>query len=631
MESITIRHHTLRAPKLTRDQNRALVAMVDFMHGGGIMHGAGIMHGGSTQAPLFMLLEGSAGTGKTFLMQLLVKYNNMLGSSRKILMGSALTHKARKVLHRSLNYEGSSAQIPTKTIASLLKKQRLNSYLGTKKYGAGGDGMEGIDLLIIDEASMIDDRDLQQLVARARKHRTKILFVGDSAQIPHPTQKLEFVAISEDDVAGSKLLIKADSAAFRLRNRIQLNEIVRQKVGNPLLDVARHIRENLYCSEVTGPYEHRDAVTGSDLGVRFVDPISFEDLVLKDFLDWDKWRSPHEARIITYTNQSVRAYNRLARNARFAGNQRALDLPFAQGDLLMGYNNIGWPTPYIENGQDYIVTRVRRDDRHPVSLDGGVQVKSPGYLVTFGEASHGNVGSKEAVVGTNTTQFFPIPDDDRNLPLLMELRKRAQKVNRPNSGGKVYKHYRELKDQLLFMESLYEFKGKIWAESDFKREHPLLSTKVIELIHEKENTDTVGQRSIRADTKLYKQIAALYPKVIEERALSRHMLGPNEEFGDRYLVIDKDMDYGYAVTAHKSQGSTYDRVYVDDVDLSKIRDRWNYEHNTYYRASKERNQLKYVALTRARNLATILSNQVAVPESQSDDESDTDLGPEFLR
>jgi len=60
--------------------------------------------------------------------------------------------------------------------------------------------------------------------------------------------------------------------------------------------------------------------------------------------------------------------------------------------------------------------------------------------------------------------------------------------------------------------------------------------------------------------------------------------------------IVKDLDYGYAITGHKAQGSTYQHVFVLEDDMSmnpKV---------------KERNQIKYVALTRPSKTATVLTN-----------------------
>jgi exodeoxyribonuclease-5 len=63
-------------------------------------------------------------------------------------------------------------------------------------------------------------------------------------------------------------------------------------------------------------------------------------------------------------------------------------------------------------------------------------------------------------------------------------------------------------------------------------------------------------------------------------------------------VIVKDLDYGYAITGHKSQGSTYSHVFVMENDIN---DNW---------VMKERNQIKYVALTRPSLTATVLTTKL---------------------
>jgi hypothetical protein len=63
-------------------------------------------------------------------------------------------------------------------------------------------------------------------------------------------------------------------------------------------------------------------------------------------------------------------------------------------------------------------------------------------------------------------------------------------------------------------------------------------------------------------------------------------------------IIKKDLDYGYAITGHKSQGSTYTHVYVMENDINA---NW---------VLKERNQIKYVALTRPSISATVLTTKL---------------------
>lgn len=62
------------------------------------------------------------------------------------------------------------------------------------------------------------------------------------------------------------------------------------------------------------------------------------------------------------------------------------------------------------------------------------------------------------------------------------------------------------------------------------------------------------------------------------------------------LILRKDLDYSYALTVHKSQGSTYNLVFVDMPDINK-----NSNH-------LERNKLKYVAMSRPRQSVYVLAS-----------------------
>jgi len=62
----------------------------------------------------------------------------------------------------------------------------------------------------------------------------------------------------------------------------------------------------------------------------------------------------------------------------------------------------------------------------------------------------------------------------------------------------------------------------------------------------------------------------------------------------RNLKVKKDIDYGYGISVHKTQGSTYSNVFVNGQDINK---------NTNI---VERKKLWYVALSRTNKQATIL-------------------------
>lgn len=63
------------------------------------------------------------------------------------------------------------------------------------------------------------------------------------------------------------------------------------------------------------------------------------------------------------------------------------------------------------------------------------------------------------------------------------------------------------------------------------------------------------------------------------------------------LKVKKALDYGYAITVHKSQGGTYNKVLIYSDTIDRFKD------------EKTRQQLKYVAVSRAKENVMILTNE----------------------
>jgi exodeoxyribonuclease-5 len=64
---------------------------------------------------------------------------------------------------------------------------------------------------------------------------------------------------------------------------------------------------------------------------------------------------------------------------------------------------------------------------------------------------------------------------------------------------------------------------------------------------------------------------------------------------DGTLLYKRDIDYGFALTSHKSQGSTFDTVFVDVMDI--VYDKYGHP----YVNAEEINRRLYVACSRAKN------------------------------
>lgn len=112
-----------------------------------------------------------------------------------------------------------------------------------------------------------------------------------------------------------------------------------------------------------------------------------------------------------------------------------------------------------------------------------------------------------------------------------------------------------------------------------------------------EQKDCVIQVVSRNDIGLYNQKLqelASYAKMQTNRALKKQAWGDFWEYKGRYA----DVDFGYAITAHKSQGSTYDIVVVDEKDIM----------GTTATSNQEKSELIYTALTRPRKTAIVISS-----------------------
>lgn len=112
-----------------------------------------------------------------------------------------------------------------------------------------------------------------------------------------------------------------------------------------------------------------------------------------------------------------------------------------------------------------------------------------------------------------------------------------------------------------------------------------------------EQKDCVIQVVSRNDIGLYNQKLqelASHAKRQTNRALKKQAFGDFWEYKGRYA----DVDFGYAITAHKSQGSTYDIVVVDEKDIM----------GTTATSNQEKSELIYTALTRPRKTAIVISS-----------------------
>ena len=149
---------------------------------------------------------GSSGTGKTTLTKYIVDHIINIGIA---VVAVAPTHKARRVLSIKLNTDR-LFDIPSYTTASMLGKMREHTYIGSHKYKSSSkEKMDQFDCFILDEISMVSDKDLDEIIDYICEEDKKLILIGDNCQIPAPNQKL---------VKNNNICYKPDSSAFDIEN-----------------------------------------------------------------------------------------------------------------------------------------------------------------------------------------------------------------------------------------------------------------------------------------------------------------------------------------------------------------------------------------------------------------------------
>lgn len=493
------------------------------------------------------LLTGSAGVGKTFLTKNLSQHYCDAG-----ICAIAPTHKAKRVIYSMLN-EKTILPIHAFTVASILGKMKEHSYIGTKSYTrANNKKFEMYHVFILDEVSMIAEKDLRFIINYINKTNKKLLIIGDPCQIPCP---------SAGYVIKDELLEKENSFVFTDPTipNFNLTEIVRQAKDSPIIQLATFIRENI--EEEVDVNNYHNIISYEEAYPLYVKYYNINP----------------SCKMIAYTNQAVRTHNIEIRKA-FNYLEK-----FVVGDLLTGYNNLGHPQLIIENGMDYTIFSVQPTKSHRIDS----YERLSGHLITL----------KSTVISSNL--FFINVNDENNNDFMNELIKRGEKINSAHSSKIDYMKYSNMKNRVIFMEDIYKYQNVIYSESEFKEKHSLLFTKITEVIKDRQVLETL----------ISEKINNLYEDIIYKRLLDDKIIADSETLADCYKVIEKDIYYGYAITCHKSQASTYERAIVDDPDIDKIRDRFNYKYNCLEKRTREKNQLRYVAYTRPKYELAIIRNE----------------------
>ena len=405
-----------------------------------------------------MTLSGYAGTGKTSLMEML---RNRAWKEGKDVIFTATTNKAAAVLKSkvgdgamTLNKAfGISVEVNTSKAydaKNLVNKIKESNHI---HYGS---------IVVIDEASMINETNYAVLNDIARGLGAKIIYVGDSAQL---------APVKETKV----------SKVFRDENgkTIELTQVERTG-DNAILREATDVRNGKGLSGIS-------SFNKEGKGVAYLRPQQKKEIgdIVRHFLPQIK-ENPDNFKIIAFTNNKVASYNEAVRKTLGYN-----DSTPRVGESIMGYLNYGYRKggsyDFI-NSENYKVIHVSPAHTNTIVVNGTVY-----------ETTVNNVTLEGPDGETHTFAFTDVKHNQHNRQVAYTL---------GNIVAKLWETYRWSHDR--------DIPGRINA----------------------------------INTALF--------------------INDDIKEGDR-TIVPKVYDFGYAITAHKSQGSTFKNVLIDDVDIQTAR------------------------------------------------------------
>jgi putative DNA primase/helicase len=255
---------------LTADQEAALAKLQEFI---------------LNSALQYFRLTGYAGTGKSFLISQLMLW---LQSENITFAAASPTNKASKNLARLAASVGlHSAEVTT--VAKLLGLQpELNAENGKEEFIAGLDQepkLSNYNVVIIDEFSMVSKSNFGEINSSIQGTESKVIFVGDAAQLPPVGEK-------EPIVANHPLITESAS----------LTEIVRY--DGELATVAEAIRTSSKYSKLIYPF-----CTSDDGSINCLPRQEWLNEAAKIFKSESYQENPDHCRIIVWRNNTAAKIN----------------------------------------------------------------------------------------------------------------------------------------------------------------------------------------------------------------------------------------------------------------------------------------------------------------------------------
>lgn len=312
------------------------------------------------------ILTGRAGTGKTTLIKSVTK---LLKERKKLFQLLAPTGRASRILTKKS--EGVSQTIHSEIYQFDSKDMNMKEDNDEQQLSFEEDNFsldwglrpsnDNAQIYIIDEASMIGDskkpkgqlnfgtgrllNDLlyQTGVINKKNTNTKVLFVGDSMQLP-PVKEQNSVALDAD------YLVKEYHLNY-YPEKFELTQVMRQAKNSLILSNAENLRNKISQKDYS-----QLKIKIDDNSTSRTTPKRSQNLAIEN-------NNFSKTIVITYKNSTAYAYNKSIRESRFENNYRKELLPNDQ--IIVTTNSLKYQ---CFNGDIYTVIKIISNEVRTIEL-----------------------------------------------------------------------------------------------------------------------------------------------------------------------------------------------------------------------------------------------------------------------
>jgi hypothetical protein len=482
----------------------------------------------------FFLLEGDPGTGKTTIISKIL--DKEIYRKKKIAF-CATTNKAVSILEQYSTLKGNN--IIYTTIQKLLNIKRNIDEAGRELYTYTGFNrcskynIKQYNIVLIDESSMICEDMLEGIMQNSKYSKVQIIFIGDRNQLPPVNEKI--------------------SNVFNIdfgKNRIKLDKI--ERFRNDIMKYTNAIKNNQKPSLL----DKRD--------------VSF-------IREYNKWIGEYMEHmdgsiILTYTNRRKKHINNSIRALLFPGKKEKYNIK----ERIVFNNYYGTPENTYYSSQHATITDIQEHSYkfNPMPLDKLLNLKA-----TFGY-------NFRTVKEKNKTCPICLEEDVSELSQLKCDHMYCESCIRawlkennccPLCRFVIDENTIQIRDNtkitglindiIRFVSNITFKTWKIRITSHKKNEENKMDS-FSDYIYVMSD-DSCEDYNMLCST--IKQKFAEIKQLISSRNKYNTIILKRlwEFFYTNYIDVLADIDYGYCITVHKSQGSTYRRVYVNIMDIIK--------------------------------------------------------------